>query len=411
MKARSRKVGKWRNKLTIIFSPWFAVKWMPNDAMLKKLFVWISLLILLINLDSSLGFPPAKALPSQVEKTQFGQTADGEVVDLYTLKNREGLIAKITNYGAILTEFYVPDRNGKLEDVVLGFDRLEDYFVANQYLYFGSIVGRVANRIEKAQFSLNDQLYDLAANAFPHHIHGGNQGFDKVVWEAEPMETVEGVGLKLSYLSRDREEGYPGNVAVTVLYTLTNENELKLEMEAQTDQPTPINLINHSYWNLAGHNSSHQILDQFLMINADQYTPTDQEGIPTGELKSVQNTPYDFTKSQLLREGIKQQGGYDLNYVLNRKTETIELAATVFDLNSGRVMELYTNQPGLQFFSGNIGTLKTLGKGGFTYRSHQGLCLETQQFPNAVNQPNFPSVIFNPNETYRHVMVYKFSTR
>ncbi|NEP58396.1 MAG: galactose-1-epimerase [Symploca sp. SIO2G7] len=355
---------------------------------------------------------------NSVTKKEFGQTSDGQQVYLYTLTNTNGLIAKISNYGAILTELHLPDNKGELEDVVLGFDRPEDYFTANHY-YFGAVVGRVANRIKDAQFTLDGQQYNLAANASPHHIHGGNQGFDKVVWEAEPINSAEGVGLKLTYLSADGEEGYPGNLAVTVIYTLTNNNELKLEMTATTDKPTPINLINHSYWNLAGH-ASGNILGQYLTINADSYTPSNKQLIPTGEIQSVQDTSFDFTQPRLIGEGIKQlkdtlkqnyPGGYDLNYVLKGESEQIKLAATVYEPKSGRVMELYTNQPGMQFYSGNFGKQEIKGKGDIVYQNHQGLCLETQYFPDSVNQPNFPSVILRPGETYRHTMVHKFSTK
>ncbi|NET55056.1 MAG: galactose mutarotase [Symploca sp. SIO2E6] len=355
---------------------------------------------------------------SSFTKMEFGQTEDGQQVYLYTLTNNNGLIAKITNYGAILAELHLPDNSGKLEDVVLGFDSPKDYFIANHY-YFGAIVGRVANRIKNAKFTLDGQQYNLAANASPHHIHGGNHGFDKVVWETEQINSAEGVGLKLTYLSVDGEEGYPGNLTLTAIYTLTNNNELKLEMTATTDQPTPVNLVNHSYWNLAGH-ASGNILGQYLTINADSYTPTNKQVIPTGEIKSVKDTPYDFSQPRLIGEGIKQlrnslkqnyPGGYDLNYVLKEESDKLKLAATVYEPQSGRVMELYTNQPGMQFYSGNFGQREIKGKGDVVYQNHQGLCLETQHFPDSVNQPNFPSVILLPGETYRHIMVHKFSTK
>ncbi|NER21295.1 MAG: galactose mutarotase [Symploca sp. SIO1C2] len=349
---------------------------------------------------------------------EFGQTEEGQQVYLYTLTNSNGLIAKISNYGAILTELHLPDNRGNLEDVVLGFDNPEDYFTANNY-YFGAVVGRVANRIKDAQFTLDGQQYSLVANAGSHHIHGGNRGFDKVVWQAEPINSADGAGLKLTYLSGDGEEGYPGNLAVTVIYTLTDNNELKLEMTATTDKSTPINLVNHSYWNLAGHGTGN-VLEQYLTINADSYTLTDEQLIPTGEIQSVKDTPYDFTQPQLIEEGIKQlkdtlkqdyRGGYDLNYVLNGESDKLELAATVYEPQSGRQMELYTNQPGMQFYSGNFGKGEIPGKGDVVYRTHQGLCLETQYFPDSVNQPNFPSVILRPGQTYRHIMVHKFSTK
>jgi galactose mutarotase-like enzyme len=400
--------------------------------MFKKfltVFTVMGISLLTVNVDIYKVFKPNQSYATEnnysskennnVTKTEFGLTEDGQKVDLYTLTNTNGLVAKITNYGAILTELHLPDSEGKLDDVVLGFNSLEDYFAANRYLYFGAVVGRVANRIKDARFTIDGREYNLAANASPHHIHGGNKGFDKVVWQAEPIKTDRGQALRLTYLSPDGEEGYPGNLKVTAIYTLTDDNELKLEMTATTDKPTPVNLVNHSYWNLAGHNSEN-ILGQYLTINADRYTPNNGQNIPTGAIASVKDTPYDFIQPRLigewmnqLRNALKQKypGGYDLNYVLNGESDEIKLAATVYDPLSGRVMELYTNQPGMQFFSGNFDELETLGKGGVVYQKHQGLCLETQHFPNSVNQPNFPSVILRPGQTYRHTMVHKFSTK
>lgn len=393
--------------------------------MLRKFLTVLTLLgmsLLVVKGNIHRGFKPNQSYATEnnkITKIKFGQTQDGQTVHLYTLTNNNGLVAKITNYGAILTELHLPDNQGKLDDVVLGFDSLTDYFAANRYLYFGAIVGRVANRIANAQFTLDGQEYNLIANAAPHHIHGGNQGFDKVVWQAEAIESSQGQALKLTYLSPDGQEGYPGNLKVTAIYTLTNNNELKLAMTATTDKPTPVNLVSHSYWNLAGHDRGN-ILGQYLTINANRYTPSNEQGIPTGKIKSVTNTPYDFTQPLLIGEGINglkntyQQnypGGYDLNYVLNGKSDKLKLAATVYEPQSGRVMEIHTNQPGMQFFSGNIGKLETLGKGDVVYQNHQGLCLETQHFPDSVNQPNFPTVILRPGATYRHVMVHKFYTK
>ena len=399
--------------------------------MLKKfltVFTVMGISLLAVNVDTYKGFKPNETYATEnnyssennnVTKTEFGRTEDGQKIYLYTLTNTNGLVAKITNYGAILTELHLPDNQGKLDDVVLGFDRLEDYYVANRYLYFGAIVGRVANRIKDARFTLEHREYNLAANASPHHIHGGDKGFDKVVWKAEPINSSQGQTLKLTYLSPDGEEGYPGNLKVTAIYTLTNDNKLKLEMTATTDKPTPVNLVNHSYWNLAGHDRGN-ILGQYLTLNADRYTPSNEQRIPTGEIESVEDTPYDFTQPRTIGEGMNQlrntssqkySKGYDLNYVLNGESAQIELAATVYEPKSGRVMELYTNQPGMQFFSGNTGELETKGKGDVVYQNHQGLCLETQYFPNSVNQPSFPSVILRPGETYRHIMVHKFYTK
>ncbi len=386
-------------------------------------FTMMGMSLLVVNVDSYRGLKPNRAHATEnnsVTKIEFGQTQDGQKVELYSLTNTNGLVAKITNYGAILTELHLPDNQGKLDDVVLGFNSPEDYFAANRYLYFGAVVGRVANRIKDALFTIDGRDYNLAANAPPHHIHGGDKGFDRVVWQAEPIKTDQGQALKLTYISPDGEEGYPGNLIVTAIYTLTKDNKLKLEMTATTDKPTPVNLVNHSYWNLAGHNRGN-ILGQYLTIDADRYTPSNEQLIPTGEIESVEDTPYDFIQPRLIGEGMNQlrntlkqkyPGGYDLNYVLNdEKSDKIKLAATLYEPQSGRVMELYTNQPGMQFFSGNFGELETLGKGGVVYQNHQGLCLETQHFPNSVNQPNFPTVILRPGETYRHVMIHKFYTK
>ena len=393
-------------------------------------FTMMGISLLTVNLDPDQGFKPNQSYAAEnnysskennknntVTKTEFGRTEDEQKVHLYTLTNSNGLVAKITNYGAILTELHLPDNQGRLDDVVLGFDSLENYFATN--FYFGAIVGRVANRIKDARFILDGQEYNLAANASPHHIHGGNQGFDKVVWQAEPINSSQGQALKLTYHSPDGEEGYPGNLKVTAIYTLTNDNELKLEMTATTNEPTPVNLVNHSYWNLAGHDRGN-ILGQYLTLNADRYTPSNEKLIPTGEIESVKDTPYDFTQPRLIGEGMNQlrntlkqkyPGGYDLNYVLNGESNQIKLAATLYEPQSGRVMELHANQPGMQFFSGNIGELETKGKGDVVYQNHQGLCLETQHFPDSVNQPNFPSVILRPGETYRHIMVHRFYTK
>ncbi|MCC5600320.1 aldose epimerase family protein [Nostoc favosum] len=351
---------------------------------------------------------------TSITVTEWGKAENGQSVNLFTLTNANGLVAKITNYGAIITELKVPDRQGKLDDVVLGFDTLEAYKQVNRYSYFGAIVGRVANRIANGKFTLDGKEYTLATNAGLHHLHGGKKGFDQVVWQAEPITSLTGATLKLTYLSVDGEEGYPGNLTVTVTYTLTNNNEFKMEMTATTDKPTPVNLTNHSYWNLAGH-ASGSILGHQLLINADKYTPNNAQKIPTGEIKLVQNTPYDFTQPKLINDGIKQLEGdkpsYDINYVLNGKPGQIKLAAKVDELFSGRVMEVYTTKPGMQLYTGYLQNLKTQGKGGVNYQGYAGLCLETQYFPNSINQPNFPSTILRPGQIYRHITIHKFYTK
>lgn len=351
---------------------------------------------------------------ASISVNEWGKTENGQAVQLFTLTNANGLVAKITNYGGIIAELKVPDRQGKLDDIVLGFDNLEAYKQANRYLYFGAILGRVANRIVNGKLTLDSKEYTLATNAGLHHLHGGKKGFDQVVWQAEPIKTSNGVTLKLTYLSFDGEEGYPGNLRVTVTYTLTNKNELKIEMSATTDKPTPVNLTNHSYWNLAGHDSGN-IQGHQLLINADRYTPNDAQQIPTGEIRLVKNTPYDFTKPKFINDGLQQFEGkkpsYNINYVLNGKKDQTKLAAIVSEILSGRVMEVYTTKPGLQLYTGYLQNLKAQGKGGVKYQGYAGLCLETQYFPNSINQPNFPSTILRPGQIYHHITIHKFSTK
>jgi len=349
----------------------------------------------------------------RIKKTIFGET-DGRVVHLYTLENSNGLVAKITTYGGILTEMHVPDADGNVRDIVLGFENIDGYLEGHPY--FGAIVGRVANRIEKGKFALDGRTYELAVNNGPNHLHGGIKGFDKAVWDAEPTESSSGPALKLTYLSEDGEEGYPGNLKLTVIYALTHENELVVQMSAETDKATPVNIANHSYWNLAGQGSG-DILGHTLFINADRYTPTDDTLIPTGDIEPVEGTPYDFKKPKRIGKEIgkieghpelNDPGGYDINFVLNEKPGELKLAARVFDPGSGRTMEVYTSEPGVQFYSGNFldGTLT--GKDGAVYDIHSGFCLETQHYPDSINKPDWPSVVLRPGETYNHVMVHKF---
>jgi aldose 1-epimerase len=346
------------------------------------------------------------------KKMSFGQTPDGKPVDLYVLSNSNGMVAKITTYGAILTELQVPDRDGKLNDVVLGFDSLDGYLKGHPY--FGAIVGRVGNRIAKGKFSLNGLSYQLATNNGPNHLHGGLKGFDKVVWSAEEVPAKDGVAVKFTYLSKDGEEGYPGNCKVQVTYTLTDNAELRLDYVVTTDKDTPVNVTNHSYWNLAGAENS-GILNHLLMLNADRYTPVDDTLIPTGELKPVAGTPMDFRKPQEIGARIKQVGGnpvgYDHNYVLNGGGKNLDLVARVHEPTTGRILEIYSTEPGVQFYSGNFldGTLK--GKKGVTYAQYQGFCLETQHFPDSVNHPEFPSYVLKAGATYTSTTVCKFSAK
>jgi aldose 1-epimerase len=350
---------------------------------------------------------------SEIQKQPFGKTADNQAVDLYTLTNVNGVEAKITNYGGLLISLKVPDRQGKLGDIVLGYDHLEGYLKSTPF--FGALVGRYGNRIAKGKFTLNGKEYKLAQNNGENHLHGGIKGFDKVLWQALEVKEKNGVGLKLSYVSKDGEEGYPGNLSVTVVYTLTDQNELKIDYTATTDQDTVVNLTHHSYFNLAGSGS---ILNHEMMINADKFTPVDQGLIPTGELRSVKGTPMDFTKPVAIGARIEQPydqlvigRGYDHNFVLNGAMGKLKLAARVYEAQSGRVMEVYTREPGVQFYTGNFldGSIK--GKGEQVYQQRYGFCLETQHFPDSPNHPEFPSTVLKKGQRYATTTIYKFSTK
>jgi len=345
-----------------------------------------------------------------IEKEPFGKSPDGQVVDLYTLTNANGLRARITNYGGILVSLEVPDRTGNLADITLGFDTLDGYLKGHPY--FGATVGRYANRIGNAKFTLNSVEYKLAANNGPNHLHGGIKGFDKVVWKAKEVKTNELVAVKMTYLSKDGEEGYPGNLACTVTYALTKDDELKISYEAESDKTTIVNLTNHSYWNLAGQGNG-DILGHELMLNADKYTPVDEGLIPTGELRSVKGTVMDFTEATAVGSRIKQVdiGGYDHNYVLNSGGGTLALAARVYEPTTGRVMEITTTEPGVQFYTGNFLDGSITGKGGKVYNKHYGFCLETQHFPDSPNRRHFPSVVLKLGEKYTSLTVHKFYTK
>ena len=351
----------------------------------------------------------------KISKESFGKTADGESVDLYTLTNRNGMQAKITNYGGIVTTLTAPDRNNKYVDVVLGFNDLDSYLKGHPY--FGALIGRYGNRIAKGRFTLNGVEYKLAVNNGENHLHGGIKGFDKVVWTAKPMETKTGASLSLSYLSKDGEEGYPGNLRVNVVYTLTNNNELRIDYSANTDKDTVTNLTHHSYFNRAGEGSG-DILSHILTLNANQFTPTDQGSIPTGELRAVQGTPFDFLKPTKIGEridGTDQQlvfgSGYDHNWVLNGRAGVLRQAATVYEPTSGRVMQVWTTEPGIQFYTANFldGTLT--GKSGKIYQKRNALCLETQHYPDSPNKPKFPTTTLRKGATYKSTTIYRFSAR
>jgi len=358
---------------------------------------------------------PAKAEAGVVKKS-FGKTPEGKAVDQFVLTN-DGVTAKVMTYGATLTELWVADKDGKVDDVLLGFDDLAG-FMSKDNPYFNCTVGRVCNRIAKGRFTLEGKEAKLAVNNPPNHLHGGLKGFDKVIWKAQPLKGVPGV--RFDYTSPDGEEGYPGTVKATVTYQLLPGGKLQIQYSATTDKATPVNLTNHAYFNLAGQ-TSHDILDHELTLAAHRYTPTDDTFIPTGEIKDVKGTPFDFTKPKTIGARIGElkgtPGGYDINYVLDTWEEgkaparKLTLAATVHDPKSGRVLELSTTEPGIQFYSGNFldGTAK--GKGGIVYKKHAGFCLEDQLFPDAINHKNFPSVVLEPGKTYSHQVVYKFSAR
>ena len=342
------------------------------------------------------------------QETAFG-SYEGQAITKYTITNPAGMQVSILNYGGTVTDIITPDKNGNKGDVVLGFDSLSGYLQKGNP-YFGSLIGRYGNRIANGKFTLDGKQYTLAANNDGNSLHGGIKGFDKVVWKAEKLAGDS--SLQLTYTSKDGEEGYPGNLSVTVVYTLGSDNALKIDYTATTDKATPVNLTNHAYYNLSAGSDS-TILDHQLMINANQFTEVNGKLIPTGKLPEVKGGPMDFNTEKVIGKDIAQvSGGYDHNWVLNKKANDLEKVATLYHAGSGRLMEVWTTEPGLQFYSGNFldGTL-TNTKGGAKYIKHAALCLETQHFPDSPNQPSFPTTILKPGETYRQTTVYKFSTR
>ena len=348
---------------------------------------------------------------------QAQRVTDFDTIKLYTFKNKSSMQVKITNYGAIVTSILVPDRNGKLGDITLGYDRVEDYINAVDKPYFGAIVGRYGNRIAKGEFVIDGETYSLATNNSPNHLHGGVVGFDKVVWDAELVGGKGWSGLELSYLAKDKEEGYPGNLSIKVTYKLTDANELIVDYLATTDKATPVNLTQHSYFNLKGEGEG-DILDHKLMINASNYTPVDSTLIPTGEIKAVAGTPFDFTQAKAIGRDIGKKNeqlefglGFDHNFVLDREGDGLSLAAMVHEPSTGRVMEITTTEPGIQFYCGNFLDGRLKGKSGKPYVHRGGFCLETQHYPDSPNQKNFPSTILKPGDEYRTTTVFKFSTK
>ena len=371
----------------------------------------------IIILAGQTGCGPRDApMTGYVTRQDFGTTPDGDSVELFTLRNSNGLELKATTYGGIITSLKTPDRGGQLSDIVLGYDHLQGYLDASPY--FGAIIGRYGNRIRGGQFSLVGEAFSLATNDGPNHLHGGIRGFDKRVWEGEPFENEAGVGIVFTYTSPDREEGYPGTLQTRVTYTLTDSDELVVDYLATTDKATPVNLTQHSYFNLAG--TGGDILGHELMIPADAFTPVDSTLIPTGEMAEVEGTPFDFRTPQTIGGRIEADdvqigfgGGYDHNFVLNGTSVSTQwgylvLAARVFEPTSGRSLEILTTEPGVQFYSGNFLDGSITGKGGTVYGHRTGFCLETQHFPDSPNQPGFPSTLLRPGQEYRSRTVHRF---
>ncbi len=364
--------------------------------------------------------PQEKTNLVTISKEEFGKTPDSVSIERYTLKNEKGMEVSIMTYGGIITSLKVPNKDNKIEDVVLGFDSLSGYTnpsYVNACPFFGALIGRYGNRIAKGEFSLDGTEYKLATNDGPNHLHGGVKGFDKVVWNAAETQTDSTASLVLTYLSKDMEEGYPGNLKTKVTYTLNNNNELQVVYDATTDKKTIVNLTQHSYFNLSG-NFSKPILDNEVTINADKFVPVDATLISTGELKDVDNTPFDFRTAKTIgkdieddNEQLKRGKGFDHCWVLNNQNEGMRFAASVYEPTSGRLLEVYTDEPGIQLYTGNFldGTLPS--KQGGTYGHRTGLCLETEHYPDSPNQKDFPSVVLNPGEKYETKTTFKFSVK
>lgn len=352
--------------------------------------------------------------PDGIQKDRFGMTADGVTVDRFTLRNGRGMTVRLITYGAAVSELCVPDREGRTADVVLGFDRLGPYEIPAQNPYFGATVGRVAFRITNGQFTLDGKPYQLTLNIPPHHLHGGVRGLSRCVWNAEPGPATDGPAVRFTLTSPDGDQGYPGVLKAEVLFTLTPDNELKIQYTATADRPTPVNLTHHSYFNLAGAGSG-DILGHTLQLDASCYTPLDEKKIPTGGVATVEGTPYDFRRPVRIGDRLKTHpevaDGYDLSYPLDHVDGSLRKAATLSEPTTGRVMEVWTTQPAIVLYTGNYldGTVR--GKAGAIYRKHAGVCLETAHLPDSVNQPGFPSIILRPGQTYRHTCVYRFSAR
>jgi aldose 1-epimerase len=379
--------------------------------MKKTKLLIIPLLILISNSCTKIS----KKMPiMKIDKIQFGKTIDGIDVGKYVMSNNKGMEISIIDYGGIITSWTAADKKGDYKDIVLGFNTLAEYEAETPY--FGALIGRYSNRIKEGKFNLEGQEYTLAVNNGVNHIHGGLKGFDKVVWDAKTILNDSTVSLELSYLSKDMEEGYPGNLKAKVTYTLNNEDELSVIYEATTDKPTIVNLTQHSYFNLTA-DFNQDILDHEIVINADSYLPVDNTLIPTGEFREVNKTPFDFRKSKAIgkqindeNEQLEKGNGYDHCWVLNNQDKGLRFVASAYEVVSGRLLEVYSDKPGIQFYTGNFldGTLPTKSKG--TYQIRTGFCLETQHYPNSPNQDNFPSVILNPANKYKSKTVFRLST-
>ena len=375
---------------------------------------FLALPLLLVSMPSLAADRPAARIISSLSAimTPFGATRDGEAVELYTLKNANGITAKVMTYGAIIYSLEVPDRSGRFTNVTVNRETLADY--EKKSACFGALLGRYANRIGQARFTIDGREYSLPRNNGRHHIHGGAKGFDKRVWKAEPVQGKDSVAVKLTYVSKDGEEGYPGTLACAVLYELNNSNEWKMEYTAATDKPTVVNLSNHAYWNLAGAQSG-TMLDQVLTLNADQFVAVDDALIPTGQLLPVEGTPLDFRQPHRIGERMDQiterqfNGGYDHCFVLKHQNPgDLAFCARIKDPQSGRTMEVFTTQPGVQLYSANFASGAFEGPNGYSYPSHMGICFETQHFPDSPNKPSFPSTLLRPDETYHVTTVHRF---
>jgi aldose 1-epimerase len=384
-----------------------------REAIVKSRALVLAMTVACMLLMGSLGGAQAK---KTMKKEPFGKTEDGQPVDLYTLSNKKGMEAAIINFGGIVVSLKVPDKAGKLDDVVLGYDQLDGYLTNKAY--FGALIGRYGNRIAHGTFTLNGTTYTVPKNNGENSLHGGIKGFNRRLWTAKDVSDSHGQALELTYLSKDGEEGYPGNLTAKVVYTLTDQNELRIDYSATTDKDTVINLTNHTYFNLAGQGNG-DILGHELTIRADKFTPVDATLIPTGELKPVKGTPFDFTKSTAIGarinqddEQIKVGKGYDHNWVLNSGGKgAVSLAAEAYEPKTGRVLQVLTDEPGVQFYSGNFLDGSIQGKGGKVYNLRNGFCLETQHFPDSPNHSSFPSTVLKPGQHYKTTTVFKFSAR